>query len=89
MTIKKINYLSELQSNLWEELQEKKYNELIKNDNLKGASSLEKEIYFVNFVDIFSLINEWGLIYQICLDLNVPIIKTEKSKELADKILLY
>lgn len=89
MTIKEINYLSELQSNLWEELQEKKYNELIKNDNLKGASSLEKEIYFVNFVDIFSLINEWGLIYQICLALNVPIIKTEKSKELADKILLY
>ena len=89
MTIKEINYLSELQSNLWEELQEKKYDELIKNDKLKGASSLEKEIYFVNFVDIFSLINEWARVYQICLDLNVPIIKTEKSKELSDKILSY
>lgn len=89
MTIKEINYLSELQSNLWEELQEKKYDELVKNDKLKGAPSLEKEIYFMNFANIFSLINEWARVYQICLDLNVPIIKTEKSKELSDKILLY
>lgn len=89
MTIKEINYLSELQSNLWEELQEKKYNELIKNDNLKGAPSLEKEIYFANFVDVFSLINEWARVYQICIDLKIPIIKTNKAKELSDKILLY
>lgn len=89
MTIKEINYLSELQSNLWEELQEKKYNELIKNDNLKGASSLEKEIYFTKLPNIFSLTNEWARVYQICIDLKIPIIKTNKANSLADKILSY
>ena len=89
MTIKEKQYLSELQAILWQDLQEQRYKELIKNDELRGGGSLYKELYLMNMPNILALTQEWSIVWRICLDLNIPIIKTEKSKELSDKILLY
>lgn len=89
MTNKEKQYLSELQATLWQDLQEQRYKELIKNDELRGGGSLYKELYLMNMPNILALAKEWSIVWRICLDLNVPIIKTEKSKELADKILIY
>lgn len=89
MTNKEKQYLSELQAILWQDLQKQRYKELIKNDELRGGGSLYKELYLMNMPNILALEQEWSIVRRICLDLNVPIIKTEKSKELSDKILSY
>ena len=89
MTNQEKQYLSELQAILWQDLQETKYKELSKNNNLKGSDSLCKELYLMNMPNILALTQEWEKVWQICLELNVPIIKTEKSKELSNKILIY
>lgn len=89
MTKQEKQYLSELQAILWQNLEEERYNELIKNNDLKGTIGLNKELYLMNMPNILALTKEWAIVWQICLDLNVPIIKTAKAKELSDKILLY
>lgn len=89
MTKQEKQYLSELQAILWQNLEEERYNELIKNNDLKGATSLYKELYLMNMPNILALTKEWARVWQICLDLNVPVIKTAKAKELSEKILLY
>lgn len=89
MTNKEKQYLSELQAILWQDLQEQRYNELIKNDELRGGGSLYKELYLMNMPNILALAQEWARVYQICIDLKIPIIKTNKANSLADKILSY
>lgn len=89
MTKKEKQYLSELQAILWQNLEEERYMELIKNNELKGAAGLYKELYLMNMPNILALTKEWARVWQICLDLNIPIIKTAKAKELSEKILLY
>lgn len=89
MTKQEKQYLSELQAILWQNLEEERYNELIKNNDLKGAIGLNKELYLMNMPNILALTKEWARVWQICLDLNVPIIKTEKAKEISNKILVY
>lgn len=89
MTKQEKQYLAELQAILWQNLEEERYMELSKNNELKGATGLYKELYLMNMPNILALTKEWARVWQICLDLNVPIIKTAKAKELSDKILLY
>lgn len=89
MTRQEKQYLSELQAIIWQDLQEQRYKELSKNNELRGGASLYKELYLMNMPNILALTKEWARVWQICLDLNVPIIKTAKAEELSEKILLY